>query len=120
SCPEQCAIPGWRKKGTDPRTGCSNAFGQVSLGNHFEFDFSIEIELIKNVGVHLAWKGAHNFAHPSGLEKRSQTNLTVPGIIADDHKIFRSLFEQSVYELYWLSRSTKATDHDGRTIVNIG
>ena len=113
-----CAIACRREERTHACTGGTQALGQVALRYQFEFELAAAVELIKHIRIGLAWKAAHDLAHAPCFEQCGQTGVAVARVVVDDGQIARALGDQAINEFIRNTRSAKATDEDGGSVLN--
>lgn len=87
--------------------------------HHFQFDLAGAIQFVADVGDGLTRERADYLVHAACLEQGGQTNLAVVSVIAVDGQVAGTGGDQPVDEFGWHAFRTKATDHDGRTVVQL-
>ena len=117
---ERGAVARRSEERPNPRARRADALGEVSLGHEFELDFSRVILLVEVPRVDLAGERANHFAHGSTLDEQCKAFVGVPGVVVHNREAGKVSAQESVDQVDGLTGQTEATDHDGRSIGNVG
>ncbi len=81
------AVAGGGKHRPQPGAGRLDPRREVALRHQLQLHFAATVEIIENLRIHLARKGADHFAHPARLEQRGETHFPVAGVVIYDGQV---------------------------------
>ena len=117
---QRCAVAGGGKHCPQPGASRLDPRREVTLRHQLQLHFAAAIEVIENLGIHLAREGADHLAYSPGFQQRRETHFPVAGVVINDGQVAGALVNQGVNQKGRLAGGTKAADHNSRPVVDPG
>ena len=114
------AVAGGGKHRPQPGASRLDPRREVALRHQLQLHFAATVEIIENLGIHLAREGADHLAYSPGFQQRRETHFPVAGVVINDGQVAGALVNQGVNQKGRLAGGAKAADHNSRPIVDPG